>query len=72
MAAVFERQAVVQAQDMKDDAGNTMTARFVLRQGPLDWQQADDGVRDRHFEITESLLGSSKIQWLYNALDSMD
>ncbi|USP81319.1 hypothetical protein yc1106_08593 [Curvularia clavata] len=71
MAAVFERQAVVQTQEMKDDAGYTMTSRIELRQETLDWRQYDDGMRERHFEITEDLLESSKIQWLYNALDEI-
>lgn len=70
MAAVFERQAVTQEQPMID-ADNTITAPFSLRQEPLNFYQSDDGTRERHFEITESLLEASKIQWLYNALDEI-
>jgi hypothetical protein len=70
MAAVFERQAVTQEQPTID-ADNTITAPFSLRQEPLSFDQSDDGTRERHFEITESLLEASKIQWLYNALDEI-
>ncbi|CAN9214706.1 unnamed protein product [Alternaria sp. RS040] len=70
MAAVFERQAVTQEQPIID-ADNTTTAPFSLRQEPLHFYQSDDGTREGHFEITESLLEASKIQWLYNALDEI-
>ncbi|CAN9225305.1 unnamed protein product [Alternaria alternata] len=70
MVAVFERQAVTQEQPIID-ADNTITAPFSLRQETLNLYQSDDGTRERHFEITESLLEASKIQWLYNALDEI-
>jgi hypothetical protein len=71
MAAIFERQPVLNMQETWDpfDTRLYMTAPFELRQEPLTWSHTNGRTRD--FEINSVLLEPSKIEWLYNALDEI-
>jgi hypothetical protein len=71
MAAVFERQAVLNIQETWDpfDTQLYMTSPFELRQEPLTWSHTNSRTRD--FGMNSELLESSKIEWLYNALDEI-
>jgi hypothetical protein len=67
MAAIFERQAVVQSQTTSDpfNTGLFIESRSILRQEPFVWKES--GLA-RGVDLTDSLLQTSKNEWMYNAL----
>ncbi|KAF2124604.1 hypothetical protein P153DRAFT_326988, partial [Dothidotthia symphoricarpi CBS 119687] len=70
MAAVFQRQAVLQTQMTFDpfDTGLFIKAPFTLRQKPFTWAMSGN---TRGLDLTDDLLQTSRSEWLYNALDEI-
>jgi hypothetical protein len=70
MAAIFERQAVVQSQTTSDpfETGLFIRSPFTLRQKPFVWGESGPA---RGVDLTDTLLQTSRSEWLYNALDEI-
>ncbi|KAF2624592.1 hypothetical protein BU25DRAFT_493566 [Macroventuria anomochaeta] len=67
MAAVFEQHTVIHTQATQDM--DIMTTRsLITRQKPFNF---GIGLSKRPFYLTDSLLGTSDTDWLYNALDDI-
>ncbi|KAF3042745.1 hypothetical protein E8E12_009756 [Didymella heteroderae] len=67
MAAIFERHTIIHTQATDDSDIETIRS-LMTRQEPFDFAIS---LGQRPFYLTDSLLGTSETDWLYNALDDI-
>ena len=68
MAAIFERQIIVDSQSTFNASGSHMYSLLAIRQEPYDVTLS---LNWRPYVLSDSLLGTSQSDWLYNALDEI-